>query len=60
MMFVTHISPNTGVHQKHIPKGYGGNTGVIGEMPYQITLMLPLTDMAEMDRITGRLSYLDQ
>ena len=46
MMFVTHLSPNTGVHQTH-PKGYAGNIRNVGVMPYQITLMLPLFDMAE-------------
>ena len=29
-------------------------------MPCQITPMLPLTAMAEMGQITGRLSFLDQ
>ena len=45
---------------KHIPKGDGGNIRVVGVMPYHITFMLPLTDMAEMDQITGILSFLDK
>ena len=40
--------------------GGGGNIGVGGVIPHQITLMSPRSDMAEMDRITGRLSWLDQ
>ena len=58
MMFVNHLGPNIVVHQTH-PKGYGGNIGVVGVMPHQITLMLALSDMAEMDLTTGRLSFLN-
>ena len=59
MIFVTHIRPSTGVHQIH-PKRLWGDIGVVGVIPYKITSMLPLTDMAEMDQITDRLSFLDQ
>ena len=59
MMVVTHLDPNTEVHQK-TPRGYGGNLGVGGVIPHHTTLMSPLSNMAEMDQITGRLSFLDQ
>ena len=59
MMVVTHLDPNTEVHQK-TPRGYGGNIGVGGVIPHYTTLMSPLSNMAEMDQITGRLSFLDQ
>ena len=59
MMVVTHLYPNTEVHQK-TPRGYGANIGVGGVIPYHTTLMSPLSNMAEMDQITGRLSFLDQ
>ena len=61
MMFVNHPSPKTGVHQTHPKshKGYGGNIEVVGVMSHQITLMLALSDMAEMNQLTGNLSCLD-
>ena len=59
MMVVTHLDTNTVVHQK-TPRGYGGNIGVGGVLPHHTTLMSPLSNMAEMDQITGRLSFLDQ
>ena len=61
-MVVTHLSQNTEVDQK-TPKrlsGYGGNIGVGRVIPHQTTLMTPLSNMAEMDQITGRWSFLDQ
>ena len=60
MMVVTHLSPNTEVHQKKTPRGDGGNIGVGRVIPHQTTLMSPLSNMAEIDQITGRLSFLDQ
>ena len=38
----------------------GGNIRVRGVIPHQITLMSPLSHMAEIDQITQRLSCLDQ
>ena len=58
MMVLAHLDPNTEVYQTH-SKGYGGNIGVGGVIPHQITLMSPLFDMAELDQITGRSSCLD-
>ena len=61
MMFVNHPGPNTGVHRTYpnAHKGYGGNMGVVGVMSHQITFMLAISDIVEMDQITARLSFLD-
>ena len=59
MMVVTHLSPNTEVLQKK-PRGYEANIRVGRVIPHQTTLMSPLSNMAEMDQITGRLSFLDK
>ena len=60
MMVITDLDPSTEVHQK-TPRGYGANIGVGGGViPHHTTLMSPLSNMAEMDQITGRLSFLDQ
>ena len=59
MMVVTHLGPHGEVHQK-TPRSYGGDVGVGRVIPHQTTFMSPLSNMAEMDQITGRLSFLDQ
>ena len=59
MMVLAHLDPNIGVSQTH-SKGYGSNIGVGGVVHHQITSMSPLFDIAEMDKITGILSDLDQ
>ena len=58
-MVLTHLDPNTKV-QGTDPKSLGAKIGVGGVIPHEITLMSPLSNMAEMDKITGRLSWLDQ
>ena len=58
-MAVTHLDPNTEVHQK-TPRRYGDNIGVGEVIPHHTTLMSLISKMAEMDRITGTLSFLDQ
>ena len=59
MMVVTHLGPHGVVHQK-TPRSYGGNIGVGGVIPHHTTPMSVISEMAEMDQITGRLSFLDQ
>ena len=56
-MVLVHLDPNTEVHRTYPNWGY---VGVGGVLPHQITRMSPLSNMAEMDEITGRLSWLDQ
>ena len=58
-MVVTHLGPHGDVHQK-TPRSYGGNIGVGGVIPHYTTLMSLISKMAEMDQITGRLSFLVQ
>ena len=63
-MVLTHLDPNTEVHGTYPNSlgggGGGGKIGVGGVIPHQITLMSPLSNMAEVDQITDRLSWLDQ
>ena len=55
----THLDPIMEIYQ-NTPGGYRLNTGAGGVIPYQITLMSPLSHMADMDQITQRLSCLKQ
>ena len=59
MMVVTHQGPHGEVHQK-TPRSYGGDIGVGGVIPHHTTPMSLISKMAEMNQITGRLSFLDQ
>ena len=47
-------------YNRSTPRGYRGNIRARGVIPHQITLMSPLSHMAEIDKITQRLSCLDQ
>ena len=59
MMVVTHLGPHEEVHQIS-PRCYGGNIGVGGVIPHHTTPISLIFKMAEMDQITGRLSFLGQ
>ena len=58
MVVDTHLDPSMGI-PKH-PISYMINIRDRGIIPRQITLMSPLSHMAEMDQIIRRLSCLDQ
>ena len=53
MMVVTHLGPHGEVHQR-TQRSYGGNIGVGGVIPHHTTPMSLISNMAEMDQITGR------
>ena len=57
MVVETHLDPSMEIYQ-NTPGGYRLNTGTGGVIPNQITLMSPISHMA--DQITQRLSCLKQ
>ena len=60
MVVETHLDPSMGIYQ-NTPRGcYMVNIRAGGVIPHQITMMSPLSHMAEMNQITQRLSCLDQ
>ena len=59
MVVETHLDPNMEIYQ-NIPISHMVDIRARGAIPYQITLMSPLSHMAEMDQITQRLSFLNQ
>ena len=59
MVVETHLDPSMDIYQNN-HKGNRANIRARGVIPHQITLMSPLSDLAEMDQITQRLSCLDQ
>ena len=59
MVVETYIDHSMEIYQK-IPWGYRVNIRAGGVIPHQITLMSPLSHLAEMDQIIQRLSCLDQ
>ena len=59
MVVENHLDPSMEIYQ-NIPRGYRVNTRAGGVVPHQITLMSPLSHLADMDQITQRLSCLKQ
>ena len=57
MVVETHLDPSIEIYQ-NIPIRYRVNIRARGVIPHQITLVSPLSHMAEMDHITRRLSCL--
>ena len=51
MVVETHIDPSMEIYQ-NTSRGYRVNAGAGGVIPHQITLMSPLSHMADMDQIT--------
>ena len=59
MVVETHLDPSMEIYH-NTPKSNMVNIRARGIIPHQITLMSPLSHMAEIDQITQRLSCLDQ
>ena len=59
MVVETHLDASMEIYQ-NTPRGYRVNTRAGGVIPHQITLVSPLSHMADMDQITQRLSCLNQ
>ena len=59
MVVETHLDTSMEIYQ-NTPRGYRVNTRAGGVIPHQITLVSPLSHMADMDQITQRLSCLNQ
>ena len=59
MVVETHLDLSMEIYQ-NTPKSYGADIRARGVILHQITLMSPLSHMAEMDQITRRLSCEDK